>query len=211
MGRTTHTLIGILCLSVVVFACVSSIHSQTIAVRDEYLKILPFRSTIEDVAKTYGEGKVRGHRPEVYLSKDFTTKEGVEVWIDFFKDCRKEGKVGAQRQWIVESVLFTFDERIKLQPQGIYLRKQDFTRFLYGDVYGQIIYQSKDKRFQFDYLCGKATVSSLNVGPTAVDRKEFSCYQSEAEFELDPAGFTEIEQDSEIRAFCRGVKSENGQ
>ncbi|QQS40367.1 MAG: hypothetical protein IPM63_13495 [Acidobacteriota bacterium] len=182
---------------------VPSLHAQTVAIRDEYLNILPFRSTIEDVTKMYGEGRVVVNNPDVYLAKNYTLNDGAEITIDYFKDCRQGKDVPSQREWIVRSVFFSFSEDKKILPKHIYLNKKNFTRFLYGDVLGQIIYQSSDKRFSFTYLCDRRSVSDLEVGPSAADRKKFSCFEPSVNFVLDPAGLTEIEQESDIGSLCR--------
>jgi len=198
------------CISVILLFFCQSLQAQTSSVREEYLKILPFRSTLEDVNKSYGHGKVRAERPGVFLSKEYLTADGAQVRMQFFPDCRQEKKSGKQNSWVVRSVFFNFNEAQKLAPKDIYLQKLDFTRYLYGDVFGQIIYKNAEDSILFTYVCNQGSVSSLSVGPTVEDREEYSCYEPKVESGLDPAQFTEIEQDSDLGTFCCNLKTKSG-
>lgn len=135
-------------------------------IREEYLKITPYVSTLEDVRRVYGEGHDITKGREDYLSITYTINQDTELNIDYFRDCRQTDKPEKERTWIVEDVFFTFEKDLKLKPDYIFLNKEDFTACPYGDVGGQIIYFNKGKNIRFTYLRLIKAVNDLRVMAT---------------------------------------------
>lgn len=165
-----------------------SVLGQRRIIREEYLKITPYVSTLEDVTKVYGEGHniIKGR--EDYLSIEYTINENIEVSIDYFRDCNQTDKPEKERTWIVREVFFTFEEDLKLKPKDIFLDKKDFTACPYGDVGGQIIYFNETENTRFTYLSLVKAVSSLRVMVTEVNKERYKC-KEDVTSTLDPKGF----------------------
>lgn len=158
-------------------------------IREEYLKITPYVSTLEDVTKVYGEGHDITKGREDYLSIEYTINENTEVSIDYFRDCNQTDKPEKERTWIVKHVFFIFEEDLKLKPKDIFLDKKDFTACPYGDVGGQIIYFNKEKNIQFTYLSLIKAVSDLSIMATEKNTERYKCKKEGVIFTLDPKGF----------------------
>lgn len=158
-------------------------------IREEYSRIIPYVSTLEDVTKIYGKGDdfIKGR--EDYLSITYTINKNKEVNIDYFRNCHQTDKSEKERTWIVERLFFTFEEELKLKPDDIFLDKKDFTACPYGDVGGQIIYFNKEKNIEFTYLSDNGAVSDLEIMATEKNRKKYKCKRDGVEFTLDPKGF----------------------
>jgi hypothetical protein len=165
-----------------------SVSGQKRIIREEYLKITPYVSTFEDVARVYGESPdvVKGR--EDYLSITYAINDDEEVNIDYFRDCNQTDKPEKERTWIVKDVFFTFEEHLKLKPKDIFLNKKDFTACPYGDVGGQIIYFSETENIRFTYLSLVKAVSSLRVMASGVNKERYKC-KEDVTFTLDPKGF----------------------
>lgn len=166
-----------------------SVFGQKGIIREEYLKITPYVSTLEDVTKVYGEGHHTTKGREDYLSIEYTINENTEVSIDYFRDCNQTDRPEKERTWIVEDVFFTFEDDLKLKPKDIFLNKQDFTACPYGDVVGQIIYFTKEKNIQFTYLRLINAVRDLHVTATEKHKERYKCKKDKVIFSLDPKGF----------------------
>jgi len=166
-----------------------SVSGQKRIIREEYLKITPYVSTLEDVTKVYGEGHDVIKGGDDYLSITYTINENIDVSINYFRDCNQTDKPERERTWIVEDVFFTFEEDLKLKPKDIFLDEKDFTACPYGDVGGQIIYFNKEKDIQFTYLSLIKAVSSLRVMATEKNKERYKCKKDEVIFTLDPKGF----------------------
>lgn len=166
-----------------------SVSGQKGIIREEYLKITPYVSTLEDVTKVYGEGHdvIKGR--EDYLSVTYTVNENIDVSIDYFRDCHQTDKPEKERTWVVEEVFFTFEKDLKLKPKDIFLNKRDFTACPYGDVGGQIIYFNKEKNIQFTYLKGVKAVTDLGISATEKDKERYKCKKDRVMVTLDPIGF----------------------
>ena len=166
-----------------------SVLGQEKIIREEYLKITPYVSTLEDVTKIYGEGHniIKGR--EDYLSITYTISENEEVNIDYFRDCNQTDKPEKERTWIVNDVFFMFEEDIKLKPRDIFLNKKDFTACPYGDVGGQIIYFNKEENIRFTYLKLIKAVSDLRIMATEKNKERYKCKKDAVIFTLDPKGF----------------------
>ncbi len=158
-------------------------------IRNEYLKITPYVSTLEDVTRIYGEGDdiIKGR--DDYLSITYTINENKEVSIDYFRDCHQIDKPENERTWIVNEVFFLFEQDLRIKPEDIFLNKKDFTACPYGDVGGQIIYFNKEKDIQFTYMRGTKAVWDLSIMPTKENKEKYKCRKNVVEFELDPKGF----------------------
>lgn len=187
----------ILLASIIVSFCASVLWGQTLEdglgqkriIREEYLKITPYVSTLEDVTRVYGEGHgvIKGR--EDYLSRDYTINENIELSIDYFRDCNQTDKPENERTWIVEEVFFTFEEDLRLKPEDIFFDKKDFTACPYGDVGGQIIYFNKKKDIEFTYLSLIKAVSDLSIMATEKNKERYKCKKDKVIFLLDPKGF----------------------
>jgi hypothetical protein len=158
-------------------------------IREEYLKITPYVSTLEDVTKVYGEGHDITKGREDYLSIEYTIDENTEVSIDYFRDCNQTEKPEKERAWVVKEVFFTFEEDLRLRPKDIFLDKKDFTACPYGDVGGQIIYFNKEKDIEFTYLSLSKAVSNLSIMATEKNKERYRCKKDKVIFTLDPKGF----------------------
>src|SRR5690606_27327351 len=141
----------------------ASVAAQERIIRDEYLKITTYVSTLEDVNRIYGEGDnvIKGR--EDFLSIDYEIDENTELSIDYFRDCNQADKPEKERTWIVEDVFFSFEHELKLKPEDIYFDKNAFTACPYGDVVGQIIYFDEDDTIQFTFLRLVGAASDLRV------------------------------------------------
>jgi hypothetical protein len=166
-----------------------SVSGQRRIIREEYLKITPYVSTLEDVTKVYGEGHdiIKGR--EDYLRITYTINESEEVDIHYFRDCNQTDKPEKARTWIVREVFFTFEKDLRLKPKDILLDKKDFISCPYGDVGGQIIYFNKKENIRFTYLSLIKAVSDLRVMATEVNKAKYRCKKDEVTFSLDPKGF----------------------
>jgi len=158
-------------------------------IREEYLKITPYVSTLEDVTRIYGEGHHLIKGREDFLSIDYTINDNIEVSIDYFRDCNQSEKPENERTWIVEEVFFSFEHDLKLKPEDIYIDKNDFTACPYGDVVGQIIYFNEEDTIQFTFLRLADAVSDLSVMATEENKQRYKCKRDKVVFSLDPEGF----------------------
>lgn len=158
-------------------------------IREEFLKITPYVSTLEDVAKAYGEeiNVIKGR--DDYLSMTYKINENREVSINYFRDCNQTEKPEKERTWIVEEVFFSFDEKLKIKPKEIFSKVKDFTDCPYGDVAGQMIYFNKDKNIQFTFMRGLKAVTDLSITATEENKAKYRCRKKDVEFTLDPKGF----------------------
>lgn len=172
----------LICLSI-------SVLGQKRIIREEYLKITPYVSTLEDVTKIYGEGEndVKGKGDYLWLT--YTINDNREVVISYFRDCNQTDKPEKDRTWIVEEVFFTFEENLKLKPKDIFLDKKDFTACPYGDVGGQRIYFNKEKDIEFTYLKLSKAVTDLSILPTEKNKERYKCVVDKVTFTLDPKQF----------------------
>jgi hypothetical protein len=170
-----------------VLAC--NLFGQKRIIREEYLKITPYVSTLEDVTKVYGDGHdiIKGR--EDFLSVTYTIDSNRQVNIDYFRNCNQSEKPENERMWIVEEVFFTFEESLKLTPKEIFMDKKDFTACPYGDVGGQIIYFNKDKTIEFTYMSLSKAVTDLGITATEKNRELYKCKKEGVVFTLDPKGF----------------------
>jgi len=166
-----------------------SVLGQERIIREEYLKIKPYVSTLEDVARVYGEGQDVTKGRDDYLSITYTIDANTDVSIDYFRDCHQGDKPEVERTWIVESLFFTFEENLRRKPKDIFLDKKYFTACPYGDVAGQIIYFNKEKNIQFTYLSLSNAVTDLEIRPTEENKKRYECKRDEVMFSLDPKLF----------------------
>jgi hypothetical protein len=166
-----------------------SVVGQRGTVREEYLKITPYVSTLEDVTKVYGDGHdvIKGR--EDYLSITYTINKHIDVSIDFFRDCNQTEKPQKERMWIVREIFFTFEDDLKLKPKDVFVNKKDFTACPYGDVVGQIVYFNKEKNIQFTYLSLSKAVGDLSIEATEKNKEKYKCKKDEVIFSLDPKGF----------------------
>ena len=158
-------------------------------IREEYLKITPYVSTLEDVTRIYGEGHHLIKGREDFLSIDYTINDNIELSIDYFRDCNQTDKPERERTWIVEEVFFSFEHDLKLKPEDIYFDKNDFTACPYGDVVGQIVFFRKEKDFEFTYLSLVKAVSDLSIMAKEKNKERYQCKKDKAIFSLDPKGF----------------------
>ena len=178
------------CFTVIFFVFLNcSILAQERVIKDEYLKITPYVSTLEDVTNIYGEGGDITRGKDAYLSITYTINDNNEVWITFFRDCLQTDKPEEERAWIVEDVFFRFEENLKIKPDDIFLNRKDFIGCPYGDIKGQIIYFNKKKTIQFTYLSEVKAVSDLQIRATEENKKRYKCKKSDIRFSLDPKGF----------------------
>lgn len=163
--------------------------SQQRIIREEYLKITPYISTLEDVTEIYGKGDniVKGR--EDYLAITYTIDKDKEVAIHYFRDCNQIDKPEKERTWIVEDMFFNFDEELKIKPKNIFLNERDFTGCPYGDVEGQIIYFNGEKNIQFTYMRNIQAVTDLHVMATEKNKEKYRCKNDDVTFTLDPNGF----------------------
>jgi hypothetical protein len=157
-------------------------------IREEYLRITPYISTLEDVTKVYGEGHNITKGREDYLSIEYTINENIEVSIDYFRDCNQTDKPEKERMWIVKEVFFSFEKDLRLKPKDIFLDKKDFTACPYGDVGGQIIYFNDTENIRFTYLSLVKALSSLRVMATEINKERYKCKEAVTS-SLDPKGF----------------------
>lgn len=179
-----------ICFILSVFIILScSVLGQKSIIREEYLKITPYVSTLEDVNRVYGEGHnvIKGR--EDYLSITYTIDDNKEVNIDYFRDCNQTDKPEKERTWIVEHLFFTFGKELKLKPKDIFLDEKDFTACPYGDVRGQIIYFNKEKNIQFTYLSLIKAVNDLEIKATKKNKERYKCKKDKIIFMLYPEGF----------------------
>ncbi len=178
-----------ICFALSFFVILSfNILGQKGIIRDEYLKVTPYVSTLEDVTRVYGEGHDTIKGGEDYLSITYSINENIDVSIDYFRDCN-QAEPEKERTWIVKEVFFTFDGGLKLKPKDIFLDKKDFTACPYGDVRGQIIYFNKEKNIQFTYLKGNKVVTDLGILAREQDKERYKCKKEKVLFSLDPKGF----------------------
>lgn len=166
-----------------------SVSGQKRIIREEYLKITPYVSTLEDVTRVYGEGENVIKGKGVYLWLTYTINENIDVSIRYFRDCHQTDKPEKERTWIVDHLFFTFEEDLKLKPKDIFLDKKNFTACPYGDVGGQIIYFNKEKNIEFTYLSLIKAVSNLSIMATEKNKERYKCKKDEVIFTLDPKGF----------------------
>ena len=179
-----------ICLAIAVVIVLNfSLLGQKRIIREEYLKITPYLSTLEDVVKVYGEGHDSIKGSEDYLSITYTIDGDREVNINYFRDCNQADKPEKERTWIVRDVFFSFERDINLKPEDIFLDKKDFTACPYGDIGGQIIYFNKDENIRFTYLSLIKAVSSLRIMATEKNKKRYECRKEGDTFTLDPKGF----------------------
>jgi hypothetical protein len=158
-------------------------------IREEYLRITPYISTLEDVTKVYGEGHNITKGREDYLSIEYSIDENIEVSIDYFRDCNQTDKPEKERMWIVKEAFFSFEKDLRLKPKDIFLDKKDFTACPYGDVGGQIIYFNKEKTIEFTYLKLNKAVNDLSITATEANKARYICRKDQVIFTLDPKGF----------------------
>ena len=179
-----------ICFTISFFIVLSfSVFGQERIIRKEYLEIVPYVSTLEDVTRVYGEGGDTIKGRDDYLSITYTINESKEVNIDYFRDCNQTDKPEKERMWIVEDVFFTFEKGLKLKPKNIFLNKKDFTACPYGDVGGQIIYFNKENNIQFTYLSNNKAVNDLHIMATEKNKERYKCKKDGVKFTLDPNGF----------------------
>jgi hypothetical protein len=166
-----------------------SVLGQKRIIREEYLRITPYVSTMEDVTKVYGEGHdiIKGR--EDYLRVTYTINENIEVNIHYFRDCNQTDKPEKERTWVVEEVFFNFEEDLKLKPKDIFLDMKDFTACPYGDVGGQIIYFNKDKDIEFTHLSLIKAVSDLSIRASEKNKSRYRCKKDGVISTLHPGGF----------------------
>lgn len=179
-----------ICFTVSFFIILSfSVSGQERIIREEYLKITPYLSTLEDVTRVYGEGHniIKGR--EDYLSITYSINENIDISIDYFRDCNQTDKPEKDRTWIVDEVFFSFEESLKIKPKDIFLDKKDFTACPYGDVVGQIIYFNKERNIQFTYLSLIKSVSDLHIMATEKNKEKYKCKKDKIIVTLDPEGF----------------------
>ena len=158
-------------------------------IREEYLKITPYVSTLEDVTRVYGAGHDITKGREDYLSITYTISEDEEVNIDYFRDCNQTNKPEKERTWVVKDMFFTFEEDLKINVSDIFLDKKHFTACSYGDVEGQIIYFNKEENIRFTYLSLRKAVSSLRIMATEKNQKRYKCQKEGVISTLDTKGF----------------------
>ncbi len=170
-----------------------SVFGQKGFIKEEYLKITPYVSTLEDTTKIYGDGDYVSRGRDDYLSITYEIDENKQVIIAYFRDCHQTDKPEIERRWVVDYVFFRFEKNLGLKPKHIFLNKKDFKRYLYGDVEGQILYINKDKNIRFTYLSNNKAVSSLRIMPTEENKQRYKCRKIDVEFELDPNQFRELD------------------
>ncbi|MEZ5305865.1 MAG: hypothetical protein R2684_01835 [Pyrinomonadaceae bacterium] len=59
------------------------VHAQSSPIRDKYLRVVPFRSTLEDVTLLYGTAETTIVNPEKYMYKLFELDDETRVSVDF--------------------------------------------------------------------------------------------------------------------------------
>lgn len=177
-----------LCFATVfLFFLNATLLGQRRIVREEYSRITPYVSTLEDVKKVYGEGHDVTKGREDYLSITYTIDENKSVSIDYFRDCNQNDKPEKDRAWVVEEIFFAFEENLKLRPKDIFVDKKDFTGCPYGDVGGQMVYFNREKDIQFTSL--NKAVSNLSIMATEKNKEGYKCKREGVVFTLDPNGF----------------------
>lgn len=166
-----------------------SVLGQGGMIRKEFLKIVPYVSTLEDVTRVYGQGHniIKGR--EDYLSISYTINENQELSVDYFRNCNQADKPENERTWIVDRLFFTFEKDLKLKPEDIFINKKDFGACPYGDVGGQIAYFNKAKDIEFTYLSLIKAVTDLSVMAAEKNKERYKCKKDGVLFTLDPKGF----------------------
>ena len=179
------------------------VSAQETYLKEEFRAIMPLKMTISDVEKIYKNGEILVQSDQSFLSKAYDLNSGGRLIIDYFTDCRS----CANKAWIVKSVTFSFDWDSTLEPSNVYSSIEDFSLFSYGDVVGQLLFESSDRLIRISYSCSDSTVTSIIIDPSKEELRKFRCAESKVTFGLDRSLFVPLDKKLDLKTVCARVLS----